>query len=161
MIWTFIAAMLAGASLVMLFVPRLPASAAAYASLWALQLSPWGSLSDGTMIFWSVATAVDLASFALQDSALRRATPGVAFMRAGAMVGGFVGMAMNSMAAVIVSAAAGAVFGFLAFSRTRGAVPLMNMPVRRRVEYFAAKTIGAVIAVSMVCLTLSSLIVAA
>lgn len=147
-----------GVSVVMMFVPRLPACIVAYMSLWAARLSGYTPFTDGTMIFWGVAVVIVVINSLLLPAFIRNSSRGVGYISGGALVGMAVGLMMYTAATVIIGAIAGAFLGSIAYTRTKNGAAL-GFPSAKFFNYLGAKGIPAVIAASMVGLVFAGLII--
>lgn len=137
------------ATVVAIFIPRLPAAAIALLSMVSLYFSRRTDLGGDTFLFWCGACALAILIQELQPKTVANSKAGVPFISGGALVGMSVGMVANSSAAIIIGAVAGALFGALAFSNTAKGRP-MNFPSAKFFNYTAAKGLPAAVALSCI-----------
>lgn len=147
---------LAGVGVGGTFVPRFPSSTAAYLSMICMALSGVPYFDAKVLIFWGVATLIVFGLEMLQPRALTATRHGHAYVAAGTVVGALLGyLASPTASAIILGAALGAFFGTMAFMRTpkgtRFAVASSEF-----MQYLCAKGLPAVVAISMVTLTVAS-----
>lgn len=155
--WMIVACFLAAVSVVMMFVPRLPACIVAYLALWADQLSGYVIFSNATLIFWGVAVVLVVANNYLLPRHIRYSRRGLGYIAAGALVGMALGLIIHRPASVIGGSVLGALIAAIAYARTsRGAV--LEFPTMKFFNYLGAKGIPAVMCASMVGLILSGFI---
>lgn len=155
--WLVFALVLAGISMVMMFVPRVPASVVAYMALWAARLSGYAPFSVGTMLFWGAAVAIVLVNRFLLPTFIRNSTRGLGYIAGGAIVGMALGLTLYTAATVIGGSVLAAFFGALAYTRTRRGAEL-DFPTAKFFNYLGAKGIPAVVTASMCGLIFAALI---
>lgn len=149
-------ALLLSAAVVLTFRPLMPASLAAYASMWMFQWSGVLAFPASTMLFWGLATLIVLGLDRLLPAAITRGVDGRGYICGGALAGMVVGMLMSS-AGIILGAVIGAFLGAMAYSRT----PLgkaLPFPSADFLRFLCARGLPAVVAVSMVGLALCGLL---
>lgn len=156
-LFIILGALLLSAAIVLSFKPFLPASLAAYASLWMFQWSGILAFPSSTMLFWGVATLIVLGLDRLLPAAITRGIDGRGYICGGALAGMVVGMLMSS-ARIILGAVIGAFLGAMAYSRTPVGKTL-SFPSSGFLRFLCARGLPAVVAVSMVGLVLHDLLV--
>lgn len=157
MLFIILGALLLSAAVVLLFKPLLPASLAAYASLWMFQWSGVLAFPSSMMLFWGVATLIVLGLDRLLPTEITRGVDGRGYICGGALVGMIVGMLMSS-AGIILGAVLGAFFGAMAYSRTPVGKAL-SFPSAGFLRFLCARGLPAVVTMSMVGLVLHGLLV--
>lgn len=143
---------------VAVFIPRLPASLFGYAAMW---LCRWGGIayfSNETMLFWGVAAAIATGIPCMLPRQIARSRVGLTFIAGGALAGAAVGISANSMAAVIVGSACGALFGGMAFANTQAGRQVLTFPSKKFFNYLAAKGLPAVVALAMAAACIAQLV---
>ncbi len=143
-------------ALAMTFVPSRWSALAAWTGLLFFVLSGNVVLSTGQMVFWAVAAAMVAALGFLLPQAVARSRHGVTYIAVGTLLGVLIGM-LASGAAMIVGAAAGALAGGVAFSRTPGGRNI-NFPSRQFFNYLGAKGLPAVVTLCILGIALALLI---
>lgn len=155
--WLVIAGLLGGASLSMMFFPRLPACIVAYLAMWAANLSGYTPFTTSSLIFWGAAVVIVVINRYLLPAHIRNSGRGLGYMAGGALVGVALGLTMLSNSTIIVGAMVGCLLGSIAYARTtRGSA--LGFPSARFFNYLGAKGIPAVIAAVMVGFVLLGLI---
>lgn len=148
-----LAAILAGAALVLAFFRKAPAVALAFVAMIVAAAGPF-VFSAATLWFWGAATALALAIQYLAPihvpARLRAYTVGAA------LTGAVVGLAFGSTAAVIIGACVGAFLGFIAFRRTPEGRELPSRSAA--VQVLAPCALPAVVNFSILMLIFSQLI---
>ena len=155
--WLVFGLVLTGISLILVFIPRVPASVVGYMALWAAKLSGYTPFTTGTMIFWGVAVLIVLVNRFLLPSFVRNSSRGIGYIGVGAIVGMSVGLIMYTAASVIIGAIVGAFLGAIAYTRTSAGATL-EFPTSKFFNYLGAKAIPVVITVSMSGLVFAGLI---
>ena len=151
------ATLVAGAALVLSFVPRLPAALCAFVALVISHFSGLTIYGGQDLAFWGIASAIVAAISVVswRDKAPAYARAVQAYMAGGALVGAAIGLALTTMAAVIVASAVGAFMGLEAFRRTpRGRECVSLKPL----DVMAAIGLPLVINDSIIMLILSQLL---
>ena len=155
--WLIFSLILLGVSVVMMFTPRTPSCIVAYMALWAARLSGFTPFTDGTMIFWGIATALVFINRLLLPAFIRNSSRGVGYIGGGALAGMAVGLTMYTAASVIIGAIIGAFLGAIAYTRTRSG-KILEFPTFKFFNYLGAKGIPAVMTASMAGLIFAGLI---
>lgn len=155
--WLATSIVLMVASLVLVFVPRMPACILGYLAMWAAQLSGYVVFSDTALIFWGVATVIVVINNVLLPGFVRNSSQGLGYIGGGALAGMAVGLTLYRAASVVGGAIIGAVLGAVAYGRTRRGANL-EFPTVKFFNYLGAKGIPAVVASSMAGLILSGFI---
>ncbi len=152
-----VGALLLSAAVVLQFRPLMPASLAAYASLWMFQWSGVLAFPSSTMLFWGLATLLVLGLDRLLPAAITRGVDGRGYICGGALAGMVVGM-LISPTGIILGAAIGAFLGAMAYSRTPVGKAL-PFPSAGFLRFLCARGLPAVVTVSMVGVVLCDLLV--
>lgn len=112
------ATLLSGAAIVLAFFPRVPAVLVSFAAFLTAALSGLVAFTGEQLWFWGaasvIAAAIGLMTYTRDGRTARM------YIVGGALAGSLVGLVLATVAAVIVSSAAGAFLGLMAFSRTPG-----------------------------------------
>lgn len=109
--------LLLSVAVILAYFRRKPAALCAYIGMWTCRIGLSAVWSIGDMVLWGLVAliATILAYSDRRDSEdCDSARP---FVVTGTLTGAIVGLIVNTMAGLILSAAGGAVFGMLAFSR--------------------------------------------
>lgn len=107
-----------------------------------------GDVTLGTFIFWLIASAVAGVIVYMLPDEVKRSLAGVAYITTGALAGMAVGVAMGTMASLIIGSAAGALFGSLIYGNTAAGHEL-GFPSGRYFNYVMAKAFPALVAMCM------------
>lgn len=142
---------------VAIFFPRMLAAIPAFLGMTLLWLGNCIYLPVSNIIFWGVATILVVVNHYLLPQAIRNTRAGVGYIAGGALVGLSVGLTLLDRASLVGGAVLGAVLGAIAFSRTAAGRP-MDFPSSKFFNYLGAKGIPAVVALSMVGISLAVLI---
>jgi len=110
------AAMLAGVGAVLAFGRRVPATPVTFVAMAVACASGMTALDAGTLWFWGVAAMIAAGIDYLVP--VRPTAACRAYSVGGALVGACVGLVAGTAAWVTVASAAGAMLGYIAFSRT-------------------------------------------
>lgn len=149
-----VASLLVGAAVVMAFMRRMPAAAAAFAAMAVAGMSGPVDFTASQLWFWGIAAAISEGIRYLSDE------PTVTercYVAGGALVGSIVGLTMGSQAAVIVGAAIGALLGSAA--RAMGPAGSRNDGERRIfTRTYSAAALPAVVTFSMAMLIFAQLL---
>ncbi len=137
---------LAGVGVGGTFVPRFPSGVAAYLSMICMAFAGIPYFDAKVLIFWGVATVIVLGLEILQPRALTSTRHGHAYVAGGTVVGALLGYLGSAM---------GAFFGTMAFMRTPKG-PHFAVASSEFMQYLCAKGLPAVVAISMVTLTVAS-----
>ena len=151
------ATLVAGVALVLSFVRGVPAALCAYLAMVISHFSGLTVYDGQVFVFWGVAAAIVTAICVVTrgDATPAYARPVQAYMAGGALVGAAIGLALTTMAAVIVASAVGAFLGLEAFRRTpRGRECVSLKPL----DVMAATGLPLVINDSIIMLILSQLL---
>lgn len=151
------ATLLAGVAAVLGFVPRMPAAVCAYLSMLVASMSGLAEFPIRQLIFWGVASAIvetaGIISRPLRTADERHVR---AYIAGGALAGSIVGLAISTVAAVIISAAAGAFLGMTAFARTpRGRAAAGQF---RAVDTYATAGLPATVNYTIIMLVIAQLL---
>ncbi len=142
-----ISVLLTGASAVLAYRARWEAVLLSFAALVFGKLCGL-PLDSSFLIFWGVASLIVIAIYFLLPLQVRSSRVGLPFFCTGALVGAFVGLLLNSVAAVIVGSAAGVLLGAVAFSRME-AGRVLGFPSKKFFNYLCAKGLPLVVIFSM------------
>ena len=143
-----IAAIAASASLVLLFVNRVPSALVAFFALWILNQSHYVAFAPGYILTWLVITLIIIALDMMNAIAEHFSRTVVAYMRTGSIAGMLCGIAINP-AGLIPGSAIGALLAFLAYTRTPAAAKL-QFSSSAFIQYFCANGFRIVATTSMV-----------
>lgn len=151
------ATLLAGVAAVLGFVPRLPAAVCAYMSMLAASASGVADFSGAQLGFWAAATAIVVIIWIVRRPLTMADERHIqAYIAGGSLAGGIVGLAISTVAAVIISAAAGAFLGMIAFTRTpRGRAAAGHF---QAVDTYAAVGLPAIVNYTIIMLILAQLL---
>ncbi len=142
---------------VAVFFPRMMAVIPAFLGMTLLWLGDCIILPGSNILFWGAATILVVINHFLLPRAIRSTGAGVGYISGGALVGLALGLTLYNQASLIGGAVLGAFLGALAFSRTAAGRP-MNFPSSKFFNYLGAKGIPAVVALSMIGISLAALI---
>lgn len=151
--WLAAGVALLAAAVALMLRPYLPSAIAAYGGLWLMKLSGAALPSPRLMAGWGVAVALVVAIDLLQPRSLSRCTNGMAYIGGGALAGMALGMTAFSYLWMAVGAAAGALAGGYAYSRTPAGRPL-QFPSQRFFRYICAKGLPAVVTATVIGIAL-------
>lgn len=115
------------------------------------------AISVGSLIFWFAAAFIAAVIVRLLPEQVSKSRVGVPYMATGAIAGMMVGVALDTVAALVIGTAAGVLFGALIFGNTLAGSTL-EFPSMRYFNYVLAKGLPLVVAMSIVGLTLSTCI---
>lgn len=158
MAYLVFASMLMAIAVVGLFIPRVPAAVAAYATmllLYAGGLAPFGT---DTLVSWGICTALAVMLQYLLPPQVTQARTVNAYVCAGALVGAMLGILLNSEAAIILASLAGAFLGLFAYARTAAGRRAMTFPSRRFFNLLLAKALPAVVTLTVAALCFTALL---
>lgn len=143
-------------ALVAAFTGRRWSPAAAYLPLLSIHFIPGLHLDPGeSLIFWGLAAAIACGINYLLPRELSTGTVGNGYLCGAALTGAFVGM-LVSTAGIVLGAAAGALLGGIAFSRTP-AGHVMRFPSREFFNYLCAKGLPVTVVVSLAVISIMSI----
>lgn len=127
-----IPAVVAVASLALMFFKRIPSAAIAYAGMVLSVVLGWGLFLSGSLWFWGIAAALVTINYYISQHAPITALR--IYTCAGTLVGACVGAVSGSTGALTLGTVLGAAAGFFAFTRTpRGH---MNASALQTLEIF-------------------------
>lgn len=140
---------LAAASLALMVWQKFPAELAAFAALVTLHASARISLPVGTFLFWGAATLITLAiGWLSPKGAPPQVTRGNPYLAVGAVAGMLIGMSVDA-SIMVLSAAAGAVFGQLVYTRAPSG-RWIKFPSSDFIRYFCARGLKIIVAAAMI-----------
>ena len=146
------------AALALVFWPRWVASVPAFVGLVLMHLSYYIDVPTMTFIFWGIATAITIGLFYLSPSGEpdgnRASNLYVGFT---AMAGGMLGILLAPRV-MVLGVVLGAALGQLAYSRTPAGKWMLN-PSTLFWRYFAAKCLPAIVAISIVCISIMGIVI--
>lgn len=156
---TFLAilgALALSAAIALAFRPLMPATFAAYASLWLFQWSGIVEFQSSTMLFWGVATLLTLGIDRLLPAETARGKAGRGYVGGGALAGMVVGMLMPG-AGIVLGTVIGAALGAMAYSRTPEGKTIA-FPSSEFVRYLCACGLPTVVDMAIVGVALKTLL---
>ena len=146
------------AALVLVLWPRWVAAVPAFIGLVLMHCSFYIAVPKMTFIFWGVAALITLGLYYLSPSGEpdgnRSSNLYIGFT---AMAGGMLGILMAPRI-MVLGVVLGAAMGQLAYSRTP-AGRWMLTPSEHFWRYFAAKSLPAIVAVSIVCIAIMGIVI--
>ncbi|MDE5785681.1 MAG: hypothetical protein K2H98_04025 [Duncaniella sp.] len=151
-----ITALIALAAIVVTFMSRPWAAAAALVALGIAGSSDAVDISGATLFFWLVAAAIVTIIVMILPRTVARATMGVPYIAGASLAGMFIGLCIGH-AAIIIGAVVGALLGAIAYCRTPSGRAL-GFPGRKAVNYLCAKAFPIVITFCMVGETVAAII---
>lgn len=160
MIWILLICFLLMAAVITSYLPRIPAVLPAYAGMLVLYFSGFASFMLGAdaLWFWGIASVLVLGLDYMLPREVTRSSAGVPFIVTGAIAGMAVGIALSTVASVIIATAAGAFFGAIAYANTRAGREIMTFPSRQFFNWFAAKALRAIVTLSITGISLACLL---
>lgn len=154
---SIITTILSLAAVVAMFVPRVPAVAAAYAALVCAHFAGAVYVDARILIFWGVATAIALGLRVLQPKALVMTSKGVPYVAMATLAGTAIGyMIAPAAASIILGSAVGAILGASAYVLTPAGSGI-RIASSQFVEYLCAKGLPCVVSASMAAIAVASL----
>ena len=138
--------------------PKWNAALPAFAGLVLMHLSYRIAVPGITFIFWGLATLITVGLFLLsprgEPDGHRSSNLYIGFT---AMAGGLLGIMLEPRV-MVLGVALGAAMGQLAYSRTPAGKWMLE-PSSQFWRYFAAKSLPAIVAVSIVCIAIMGLVI--
>ncbi|MBR5726368.1 MAG: hypothetical protein IKX56_06520 [Muribaculaceae bacterium] len=138
--------------------PKWNAALPAFAGLVLMHLSYRIAVPGITFIFWGLATLITMGLFLLsprgEPDGHRSSNLYIGFT---AMAGGLLGIMLEPRV-MVLGVALGAAMGQLAYSRTPAGKWMLE-PSSQFWRYFAAKSLPAIVAVSIVCIAIMGLVI--
>lgn len=157
-LWLVLGIMLLASSLVFIVRPVLPSVFTAYASLWLIKWSGAVPMPPAILAFWGVAALLVLCIDFLLPRRTVTSQAGLAYLGGGSLAGMLVGL-IFSYPLMIVGAAAGAVFGAIAYSRTPGGNAI-KFPSSQFIQYLCAKGLPVIVTISIIGVVLEIFLMA-
>ena len=138
--------------------PKWNAAVPAFAGLLLLHLSYHIAVRPRTFVFWGIATLLTVGLFYLspkgEPDGHRSSNLYIGFT---AMAGGLLGILLAPRA-MVLGVVLGAAMGQLAYSRTPAGKWMLE-PSSQFWRYFAAKSLPAIVAVSIVCIAIMGMVI--
>lgn len=147
-LWLILGIILLASSLVFTVRPVIPATFAAYASLWLIKWSGAVPMPPAILAFWGVATLLVLCIDFLLPRQVTASRAGLAYLGGGSLAGMLVGL-IFSYPLMIAGAAVGAVLGAMAYSRTPGGKTI-KFPSSRFIQYLCAKGLPIIVTICII-----------
>ena len=146
------------AALVLVLRPRWVATVPAYAGLVLMHLSYYIAVPTVTFIFWGIATLITVGLFYLSPSGEPDGhSSSNLYVGFTAMAGGMLGILLAPRI-LVLGVILGAAMGQLAYSRTPAGRWMLS-PSSLFWRYFAAKCLPAIVAISIVCISIMGIVI--
>ncbi len=146
------------AALVLVLRPRWVAAVPAYAGLVLMHLSYYIAVPTVTFIFWGIATLITVGLFYLSPSGEPDGhSSSNLYVGFTAMAGGMLGILLAPRI-LVLGVILGAAMGQLAYSRTPAGRWMLS-PSSLFWRYFAAKCLPAIVAISIVCISIMGIVI--
>lgn len=145
-------------ALALVLWPRWVAAVPAFVGMWLMHMSYYIAVRTSYLIFWAVATLITVGLFYLspkgEPDGHRSSNLYIGFT---AMAGGMLGI-MLAPRLMVLGVILGAAMGQLAYSRTPAGKWMLN-PSSQFWSYFLAKCLPAIVAVSIVCISIMGVLI--
>lgn len=146
------------AALVLVLRPRWVAAVPAYAGLVLMHMSYYIAVPTVTFIFWGIATLITVGLFYLSPSGEPDGhSSSNLYVGFTAMAGGMLGILLAPRI-LVLGVILGAAMGQLAYSRTPAGRWMLS-PSSLFWRYFAAKCLPAIVAISIVCISIMGIVI--